>query len=145
LEHTFTPTVFNEVKGYVNRSPYHNPQASALPFSVDTSGNFVTLNDNTADIEVGTTFGMVDNLSWSRGRHTFKTGMEIRRVRLNQGQTADNVLSFASEADMTTASLSEINFIAPWCCHGLRRTFYMPYFQDEWRVTPTLTLTGGLR
>jgi outer membrane receptor protein involved in Fe transport len=145
LEHTFSPNLFNELKGYINRSPYHNPQASALPFSVDTSGNFVTLNDNTADIEVGSTFGVVDNLSWSHGRHIFKTGMEIRRVRLNQGQTADNVLSFANEADMTTATLAQINFNAPWCCHGLRRMFYMPYFEDEWRVTPTLTLTGGLR
>lgn len=145
LEHTFTPTLFNEVKGYINRSPYHNPQASALPFSVDTSSNFVTLNDNTADIEVGTTFGLVDNLSWSRGRHIFKTGMEIRRVRLNQGQTADNTLTFASEADMVTATVDKINFIAPWCCHGLRRMFYMPYFQDEWRVTPTLTVTAGVR
>ena len=46
---------------------------------------------------------------------------------------------------MTTATLSDITFIAPWCCHGLRRTFYMPYFQDEWKVTPTFTLTAGLR
>ncbi len=26
LQHTFTPTIFNEVKGYINRSPFHNPQ-----------------------------------------------------------------------------------------------------------------------
>jgi len=145
LEHTFSPNLFNEVKLYLNRSPFHNPQASALPFSVDTSSNFVTLNDNTADIEIGSTFGVVDNLSWTHGRHAFKTGMEIRRVRLNQGQTADNVLTFASEADMTTATLSKISYVAPWCCHGLRRMFYMPYFQDEWKVTPTLTVTAGLR
>ena len=145
LEHTFNPSLFNEVKGYVNRSPFHNPQASALQYAVDTSGNFVGLNDNTADIEVGTTFGVVDNLSWTRGRHIFKMGMEIRRVRLNQGQTADNTLTFANETDMTTATVDKINFIAPWCCHGLRRMFYMPYFQDEWKVTPTLTLTAGVR
>ncbi len=145
LEHTFTPSLFNEVKGYVNRSPFHNPQASALPFAVDSNSNFVMLNDNTADIEVGTTFGIVDNLSWTRGRHAFKTGMEIRRVRLNQGQTADNTLTFASEADMVTATVDGIKFVAPWCCHGLRRTFYMPYFQDEWKATPTLTVTAGLR
>jgi Carboxypeptidase regulatory-like domain len=144
LEHTFTPNFFNESKFYVNRAPFHNPQASALPFAVSTS-NFVGLNDNTADIEIGTTYGLVDNLIWTHGRHAFKTGMEIRRVRLNQGQTADNVLSFASEADMTTATLSNISFIAPWCCHRLRRMFYMPYFQDEWKATPTLTLTAGLR
>jgi hypothetical protein len=144
LEHTFTPNFFNEAKFYINRSPFHNPQSSALPFAVNTS-NFIGLNDNTADIEIGTTYGLLDNLIWSHGRHAFKAGMEIRRVRLNQGQTADNVLSFASETDMTTATLSNISFVAPWCCHRLRRMFYMPYFQDEWKATPTLTLTAGVR
>jgi hypothetical protein len=145
LEHTFTPNLFNETKVYINRSPFHNPQSSALPFAVDTNGSFIGLNDNTADIEVGTTYGAVDNLTWVHGRHAFKMGMEYRRVRLNQGQTEDNVLSFGSESDMITGTLAKINFIAPWCCHGLRRNFYMPYFQDEWKVTPTLTLTAGLR
>ena len=144
LEHTFTPALFNEAKFYVNRSPFHNPQSSVLPFAVNTN-SFVPLNDNTADIEVGTTFGVVDNLSWTRGRHNFKTGMEIRRVRLNQGQTADNVLTFGDDPTLVSATLSNITFNAPWCCHGLRRTFYMPYFQDEWKVTPTLTFTAGLR
>lgn len=145
LEHTFTPQLFNEAKFYINRSPFHNPQASALPFAVNTSNAFVGLNDNTADIEIGSTFGVVDNLIWTHGRHAFKAGMEIRRVRLNQGQTADNVLTFASEGDMINANLANISYIAPWCCHGLRRMFYMPYFQDEWKVTPTLTFTAGIR
>ena len=145
LEHTFRPNLFNEVKGYINRSPYHNPQASALPFAVNTPNGLVSLNNDTADIEVGSTFGIVDNLSWTHGSHAFKMGMEIRRVRLNQGQTANNTLTFGSEADMTTATLSNILYFAPWCCHRLRRTFYMPYFQDEWKVTPTLTFTAGVR
>lgn len=145
LEHTFIPTVFNEAKFYVNRSPFHNPQSSALPFGVDTNGSFIGLNDDTADIEVGTTYGLVDNLTWVHGRHAFKMGMEYRRVRLNQGQTADNILSFGSEDDMITATLDKVSYIAPWCCHRLRRNFYMPYFQDEWKVTPTFTFTAGLR
>jgi len=144
LEHTFTPQLFNETKVYINRAPYHNPQASALTYGVSTS-NFVGLNNNTADIEVGTTYGVVDNMTWTHGRHAFKAGMEIRRVRLNQGQTDDNILTFSSPDDMANALLSNITYVAPWCCHGLRRTFYMPYFQDEWKVTPTLTLTAGLR
>ncbi len=144
LQHTITPNLFNETKVFVNRSPFHNPQSSALSFAVSTS-NFVGLNDNTEDVEVGTTYGVVDNLTWVHGRHALKTGMEIRRVRLNQGQTADNTLTFASEDEMTTATLSNITYVAPWCCHRLRRTFYMPYLQDEWKVTPTLTLSAGLR
>src|SRR5579862_8860338 len=144
LEHTFRPTLFDELKFYVNRAPFHNPQASALPYAVSTD-NFVGLNNNSADIEVGTTFGLVDNLIWSRGRHTFKAGMEYRRVRLNQGQTSNNVLTFGDDYSLSQASLSNINYIAPWCCHGLRRNFFMPYFQDEWKATPTVTVTAGLR
>ena len=144
LQQTLRPNLLNEAKIYINRSPFHNPQASALPFAVNTD-NFVALNDNTADIEIGTTYGVVDNLTWTHGKHDFKMGMEIRRVRLNQGQTADNVLNFSDDNSLITAQLSNITFNAPWCCHRLRRTFYMPYFQDEWKVTPTLTLSAGLR
>src|SRR5579871_6310703 len=144
LQHTFRPTLFNELKFYVNRAPFHNPQSSALPYAVSTD-NFVGLNNNSADIEVGTTYGVIDNLIWSRGRHTFKAGMEYRRVRLNQGQTSNNVLTFGDDYSLSQASLTSVNYIAPWCCHRLRRNFFMPYFQDEWKATPTLTLTAGLR
>jgi Carboxypeptidase regulatory-like domain/TonB dependent receptor len=144
LQHTFRPTLFNEAKAYINRAPFHNPQASALPYAVGTD-NFVGLNNDSADIEVGSTYGFIDNLIWSRGRHTFKAGMEYRRVRLNQGQTSNNNLTFGDDYSLAVATLSNINYIAPWCCHGLRRNFFMPYFQDEWKATPTLTLTAGLR
>ncbi len=144
LEHTFRPTLFNEVKFYINRAPFHNPQASALPYAVSTN-DFVGLNNDSADIEVGTTYGLIDNLIWSRGRHTLKAGMEYRRVRLNQGQTSNNNLTFSDDYSLSQASLSNVNYIAPWCCHRLRRNFFMPYFQDEWKATPTVTLTAGLR
>ncbi|HWY59634.1 MAG TPA: TonB-dependent receptor [Terriglobales bacterium] len=149
LQRTFSPTVLNEVKVFVNRAPFINPQASPLPYAVHTN-DWATINDDNADHEVGTTYGVIDNLTWMHGRHTFKTGMEIRRVRLNQGKTADNNLYFADNSGalntgFVNASLYQIAFTAPWCCHKYRRTFYMPYFQDEWKVTPTLTLNLGLR
>jgi Carboxypeptidase regulatory-like domain len=145
LQHAFTSTLFNEFKVYVNRSPFHNPQISVLPYAVGTNTPITSINNNSEDVEVGTTFGFVDNLTWTRGRHTFKTGMEIRRVRLNQGQTSNNVLSFGDQTSMVSATLSNVFYIAPWCCHKYRRTFYMPYFQDEWKVTPTFTANLGLR
>ena len=149
LQHTFATNLFNETKVYINRAPFNNPQASILPYAV-SSNTFVGLNNDNADIEVGTTYGVIDNLIWTHGRHAFKTGMEIRRVRLNQGKTADNNLSFADnsgsfETSFANATLYGISFTAPWCCHKFRRTFYMPYFQDEWKVTPTLTLDLGIR
>src|SRR5579862_2062697 len=149
LQNTFSPRLLNEVKFFVNRAPFINPQIPPLPYSVATN-NWVGINNNQADHEIGTTFGVVDNLTWVRGRNTFKTGMEIRRVRLNQGLTAGNSLSFqdnSSTADtgFVNADLYGISYTSTWCCHKLRRTFYMPYFQDEWKVTPTLTLNLGVR
>ena len=146
--HFFTQAV-NEVKVYINRAPFINPQVPPLPYSV-TTNNWVRINNNQADHEIGTTFGIVDNLTWVHGRNTFKTGMEIRRVRLNQGLTAGNTLSFAdnsSTADtgFENAELYGISYTDTWCCHKLRRTFYMPYFQDEWKVTPTFTANLGIR
>jgi Carboxypeptidase regulatory-like domain/TonB dependent receptor len=144
LQYTVTPTVFNEAKAYVNRSPYHNPQASVLPYAVN-SDNFTGINDDTADIEVGTTYGFIDNFTWTHGRHTFKTGIELRWIRLNQGQTADNVLTFGDNQSLINGQVSKLNFVAPWCCHKYRRDFFMPYFQDEWKITPSFTANLGLR
>jgi hypothetical protein len=145
LQHVFSSNIVNEAKVYVNRSPFQNPQASVLPYSVDTGGLFETINNNQADIEVGTTYGVIDNLTWTHGRHAFKTGMEIRRVRLNQGKTASNTLAFQNDSEILNATIDSVTFTAPWCCHKYRRTFYMPYFQDEWKVKPTLTVNLGLR
>lgn len=144
VEHTFSPNLFNEAKVYVNRSPFHNPHGSTLPFAVNTN-LFSGIPNESADIEVGTTFGVVDNVTLNHDRNTFKMGMEYRRVRLNQGQTADNNLNFSDDQSLISGTVSEIDFNAPWCCHGLRRNFFMPYFQDEWKMTPTFTVTAGLR
>jgi hypothetical protein len=149
LQNTFSPRLLNEVKVFVNRAPFINPQIPPLPYDVQ-SNDWAEIHNNQADHEIGTTYGVVDNLTLVHGRNTFKTGMEIRRVRLNQGLTAGNTLSFADGASplnpgFESGDLYGISYTSTWCCHKLRRTFYMPYFQDEWKVTPTLTLNLGIR
>ena len=84
---------------------------------MSAANDFVSLNNTSADIEVGSTFGIVDNLTWVRGRHAFKAGMEYRRVRLNQGQTSNNVLTFGDDFSLVAGLTDQ---------HRLHRALVLP-------------------
>src|SRR5215472_13828055 len=148
LTHTFSPTVINEFKFGLNRAPFHNPQVGAFSqnYSVATD-NFEGLNNNSTDNEVGTTFGYIDNVTIEHGRHTFKFGGEYRRIWLNQGQTQDYGLDFTGGGDdaLIYDQLNSFSLKSGWWSLGLRHTFILPYFQDQWKLRPNFTLNMGLR
>jgi hypothetical protein len=146
LQHTFSANIFNEAKFGINRAPFHNPQVGAFPYDQAISfGDFEGLNNDNTDNEVGTTFNWIDNLTILRGRHTFKMGGEFRRVRLNQGITEDDAVKFSDEAAILANQVDNFLLKSSWWSRGLRHTFVMPYFQDQWKVRPNLTFNMGLR
>jgi hypothetical protein len=146
LDHTFSANVFNEFKFGLNRAPFHNPQVGAFNqnLAVNTD-NFEPLNNDNTDNEVGTTFGYIDNLTIQHGRHSFGIGGEYRRIRLNQGITQDTSITFTDDTSIINNQLDSFLLKSSWWSRGLRHTFVMPYFQDDWKVRPNLTLNMGLR
>jgi hypothetical protein len=144
LQHSFSPSVFNEVKFGINRAPFHNPQVSVFPFEIDTD-SFEALNNSATDNEVGTSLGYIDNLSITHGRHTFKAGIEVRRIRLNQGITEDDRYIYSDDPSLINNTPGNVELRGSWADHGMRHTYILPYFQDEWKVKPNLTLNLGLR
>src|SRR6516162_6570040 len=146
LTHAFSPNLLNDFKFGINRAPFHNPQASLGPNDQAINfGDFEALNNNNTDNEVGTTFSYIDNLTILKGRNTFKTGIEVRRVRLNQGITQDDSITFKDEGTILANQVDNFQFRSSWWSRGLRHTFVLPYFLDEWKVRPNLTLNMGIR
>ena len=45
---------------------------------------------------------ILDDLTWLHGRHTFKTGVEIREIQLNQHYNQHGTVTFASLAALAT-------------------------------------------
>jgi outer membrane receptor protein involved in Fe transport len=88
---------------------------------------------------------VLDDWSWSRGRHTLKFGFEIKRDFLNQGSSSKGTLSYSS----TTAFLSNIvnaaSYTALLPLVRQRKNEYWVYAEDEWKVTQNFTVNIGVR
>jgi hypothetical protein len=147
FQHIFSPSLINESKFGLNRANYRNYSYGTSPISVDTGGLFDTITDNTLDEEVGTTFSYINTLTKVLGRHSLKFGVDIRRIRLNNSGNAirDSTIAFTSYENFINNRADEIDVLEGEAIRGNRRTFYSGFAQDDFKVTPTLTLDLGLR
>jgi len=98
----------------------------------------------------------IDNLSWVKGRHTLKFGVDIRRLRAetNLGfTTGDNYGDYAyrgtftgdSFADFLLGIPAETDVAVVQLDNDGSATHYKAYAQDTFRVTSRLTLDLGVR
>lgn len=128
-------------------------------FQTSTGGQFYFRFPEGETVDVNENFSIQDNLSLIRGRHTFKTGYELLRTRINShvqalpsgiyrlggtelpftpgtGNTfASFLLGGVVRADFTKAFGT---WLPQWWSNAL-------YFQDDWKATDKLTLNLGIR
>ena len=146
LLHVFSPSLVNEFKFGFNRSTADtfDINQTGIPYAIAVSG-FTNLNNDKVNTGVGNSFSEIDNLTWVKGRHTVKAGVEIRRIQMNQGNTEAGTITFASTAafDANQVSTATLNGALP--INGLRKTQFYGYFQDEFKWAPNFTLNLGAR
>ena len=146
LLHIFSPSLVNEFKFGFNRgtADTFDINQTGIPFAIGVSG-FTNLNNNKVSTGVGNSFSEIDNLTWVKGRHTVKAGVEIRRIQLNQGNTEAGTVNFASTAafDADQVSTATLNGALP--INGLRKTQFYGYVQDEFKWKPNFTFNLGAR
>ncbi len=98
-----------------------------------------------------------DSLSWIRGRHTMKFGVDVRRIgyqsRLSFGENGEFGAFFFNQgafsrnafADLLLGLPTEDNYGIVGPNLNERATHTHLYGQDEWRVNDHLTVSFGLR
>lgn len=146
LSHVFSPTLINETKFGLNRGTtdtvYLNPTGSLYAISV---AGLTTLNNGRVSTGVGNTFAGIDDLTWVKGRHVIKAGVEVRRVQMNQGGSSYGTVSFNSLTSFAADRSYKASITGAYPVNGLRKTDFFGYFQDEFKWRPNFTLNLGVR
>jgi hypothetical protein len=127
------------------------PELGLTGFNAAASRTAIGLAVNLPQYRINDTFQYQNNLSYVRGRHAFKTGVDVRRINVEsfffptiRGRLVYPTLQRLVDDSAETAT---INMPLPG---GESIQFYdwtdvFAYVQDEWRATDSLTLNAGLR
>jgi hypothetical protein len=156
--------VQNVVKELGINIPTDNPLYWGVP-NINVSGLSGLGEESDAPfINDDKTIQFVDNFSWVVGEHSIKFGGEIRRVLYDQiggvvtrgrfgfdnRYTSNPLLPVANRGGAAFADFllghfnnAEGQVGAPIA--DFRSNYYAIYIQDNWKVTPTLTVDYGLR
>ncbi|MBL8215463.1 MAG: TonB-dependent receptor [Bryobacterales bacterium] len=175
--HTWTirPTLLNEVRGgysyaesrtdfpfdgraFTNSLNLKDIQRdiffNGLPnFSID---QYTSFNKGRPGFSVSKNIQFIDNLTWIRGKHTFKFGGDIRKLQGKSAlgfTTGNNYGDFGfngtfagnSWADFLLGTPASSSIAVLSSDNDGRATHYKFYAQDSWRLTNRLTLEYGIR
>ena len=94
-------------------------------------------------------FQAIDNLTWTRGSHTVKSGVSYTKYMNDQDSSFDlgGLYAFTSVENFVQARANTFEGQAPGSttARRWRQDLIGLYAQDEWSTTRNLSLNGGVR
>ena len=142
--HVFSPSLVNEFKFGVNQDIYVASTLSPVPYTMSVSG-FSSLAGRTTSQYPSKTISLLDDVSWSKGSHTLKFGFEFKRLFLNQGTASSGTLTYTSTTNFLNNLMGTASYTSVLPLVRQRKNMYWAYLEDEWKVTPNLTINAGVR
>jgi hypothetical protein len=141
-----SPTVFNELRLGFNRTDLFRYEAGRenYPAWVSTAGVNINLNLPGYLHFIPTTYTLNDNFSLIRGKHSIKTGVEVRITMNNRDQGGQPTHFYNNVNDLIADRPNRVRMLFGGG-KGLKNTQVGFYVQDDWRVSQKLQINAGLR
>lgn len=144
FSHVLSPRMLNETKFGFNQVFSRTANLTGTPYTLVVSG-FTNVNAAQTRAEDDTSVSIIDNLSFTAGRHSFRTGVEGRRVFMNPGSSATGTLSFTNPNTLALNQVNTASVIDALPLKRLRKNQAFGFIMDEFRASSRLTLNLGLR
>jgi hypothetical protein len=144
LSPTVLPTILNDTRIGFNQVLSRTSNITPLGYTLRVTG-FTAVSSARTREEDDTAASFLDSLSFTRGRHTVKTGVEVRRISTNPGSSTDGTLTFTSRDNFLANVLDSATVTATLPLKRLRKTQVFAYLQDEFKAAPNLTINAGVR
>jgi hypothetical protein len=150
LLHVFSTHFVNEAHAGFNRSTnnQYNKSHAGIVYKIAVQNGigpgFVTENYDYTSIYAGNSFSVNDNLTWTHGQHTFKAGVEYRRIQMNQDHPEDGTITFSSVENLAADAVRKASLTGALPVNELRKNDYIFYAQDGYKMRPNLNLNLGV-
>ncbi len=145
--YTLSPTKLNELRLGFNR--WFVPRLNQTYFGgtgeVSVTGALSIPNFEGLLRFADNAFTLADNFSFRTGRHSFKTGFEIRKIRAGRIQRQTPTYTYDSINDLIANKVNNVRIIFGTIGTEQRQTQSGFFFQDDWQIHPRLMLNLGLR
>ncbi|ADV83029.1 TonB-dependent receptor [Terriglobus saanensis] len=143
----FSSTFMNNVRFGFNRAEFTQGETNTLPYSVVVTGAFTKLDDATGSVRYDNSFTFVDDATLVRGRSTIKAGVTVRRIQENKSSPSvpDEIYTFASTTNFQNNLMDSDSYAGTVPLTGQRMTESFGYIQDQFQLSPQLTINAGMR
>ena len=143
--HVLTPRSINEIRLGASKQDLPRTSGAFTPYGIPGLRGLITTDVVKFLRANGGSWTILDNVTNNFGRHSIKAGFERRRFHNGRSQYQNDIYTVNTVSDLIAGRFTQALISLGTDTRRMQESHWGLYVQDDFRVTPRLTLNLGLR